>query len=205
MVSNFPVTLLHANSLSRHGEVTSEDEELTPTLENFIVLTWLNWFTLSYHASKLVKQRYGTELKSWTLASMKLKISQNLTSANDAKIMCTDVTCIIAIVSLSAPELHTRQAHDPTAQLVSPVHSGNRQTDPTAATSWASECSFLPDEDCKYIAKARQITNIFDNLSEPRGPNTAAELDSETNDTGPRPSTKVFCIQMCQLLYLDDV
>ena len=34
-------TLLRANSLSHHGEATTEDEELAPTLENFIVLTWL--------------------------------------------------------------------------------------------------------------------------------------------------------------------
>ena len=37
----FEDTLLSANSLCHHGEVTTEDEELTPTLENFIVLTWL--------------------------------------------------------------------------------------------------------------------------------------------------------------------
>ena len=30
-------TLLRANSLSHHGDVTTEDEELTPTLEKFIV------------------------------------------------------------------------------------------------------------------------------------------------------------------------
>ena len=34
-------TLLHVNSLSHHGDVTTEDEELAPTLENFFVLTWL--------------------------------------------------------------------------------------------------------------------------------------------------------------------
>lgn len=38
-------TLLHANSLSHHGDVTTEDEELIPTLENFIVLTWLRLIT----------------------------------------------------------------------------------------------------------------------------------------------------------------
>ena len=31
--------LLHTNSLSHHGEASTKDEELTPTLENFIVLT----------------------------------------------------------------------------------------------------------------------------------------------------------------------
>lgn len=40
-------TSLRANSLSQHGEVSTEDEELTPTLENFIVLTWLKLSFLS--------------------------------------------------------------------------------------------------------------------------------------------------------------
>ena len=36
-------SLLRTNGLSHHGEHVPEDEELTPTLENFVVLTW---FTL---------------------------------------------------------------------------------------------------------------------------------------------------------------
>ena len=59
-------TLLRADSLSQHGEATNEDEELTPTLENFIVLTWLK--LIHPDLPKLVTQRYGTELRSRTLA-----------------------------------------------------------------------------------------------------------------------------------------
>ena len=58
-------TLLRANSLSHHGEATTEDEDLTATLENFIVLTWLK--LIHPDLPKLVKQRYGTELRSRTL------------------------------------------------------------------------------------------------------------------------------------------
>ena len=85
-------TLLRANSLSPHGQVTTEDEELTPTLENFIVLTWLR--LIHPDLPKLVKQRYGTEFRSRTMASIKSVISQALTSlideiraGDDAKIM----------------------------------------------------------------------------------------------------------------------
>ena len=59
-------TLLRANSLSHHGEVTTEDEELTPTLENFIVLFWLR--LIHPELPKLVNQWFGTELRSRTLA-----------------------------------------------------------------------------------------------------------------------------------------
>ena len=41
-------TLLRANRLSHLGEVTTEDEELTPTLENVIIFTWLKLIHPSY-------------------------------------------------------------------------------------------------------------------------------------------------------------
>jgi hypothetical protein len=71
-------SLLKANSLSHHGEQSAEDEELTPTLENLVVLTWLRLIHPSL--PRLVKQRYGTELRSRTLASIKPEISQALSS-----------------------------------------------------------------------------------------------------------------------------
>ena len=85
-------SLLHANSLTHYGEHVTEDEELTPTLENFVVLTWLRLIHPSL--PRLVKQRYGTELRSRTLASIKPEISQALSSlleeiraSDDAKIL----------------------------------------------------------------------------------------------------------------------
>ena len=34
-------SLLKPNVLTHHGEAVLEDEELSPSLENFVVLTWL--------------------------------------------------------------------------------------------------------------------------------------------------------------------
>ena len=70
--------LLKANSLSHHGDLITEDEELTPSLENFVVLTWLK--LIHPELPKLVKQRYGTELRSRTFASIKPEVSQALNS-----------------------------------------------------------------------------------------------------------------------------
>ena len=84
-------SLLHANSLTHYGEHVTEDEELTPTLENFVVLTWLRLIHPSLPC--LVKQHYSTELTSRILASIKPEISQALSSlleeiraSDDAKI-----------------------------------------------------------------------------------------------------------------------
>ena len=60
-------SLLHANGLTHYGEHVPEDEELTPTLENFVVLTWLRLLPLSL--PRLVKEHYSTELRSHTLTS----------------------------------------------------------------------------------------------------------------------------------------
>ena len=86
--------LLKANSLSHHGDLITEDEELSPSLENFVVLTWLK--LIHPDLPRLVKQRYGTELRSRTLASIKPEVSQALNSlldeiraSDDAKVMCT--------------------------------------------------------------------------------------------------------------------
>ena len=85
-------SLLHGNGLTHHGEHGTEDEELTPTLEIVVVLTWLRLIHPSL--PRLVKQRYGTELRSCTLASIKPEISQALSSlleeiraSDDAKIL----------------------------------------------------------------------------------------------------------------------
>lgn len=119
--------LLRANRLSHHGEVATEDE-------NFIVLTWLR---LIYpDLPRLVKQRYGTELGSRTLASIKPEISQALTSvleeiraADDAKILRTAVS---NSRRPAGPKVPYKGITSP-SQL-SPVHFGNRQVDPTAVT-----------------------------------------------------------------------
>ena len=87
-------SLLSGNGISHHGDILTEDEELSPTLENFIVLTWLR--LIHSDLPKLIKQRYGTELRSRTLSSIKPEISQALDSlldeirsSEDAKVMRT--------------------------------------------------------------------------------------------------------------------
>ena len=70
LVANGPVT--------HHGSHVTSDEELTPTLENMVVLTWLKLLHSDLPAP--IKQYYGTELRSKTLAPLKPEISQALDS-----------------------------------------------------------------------------------------------------------------------------
>ena len=106
--------LLRSNGISHHGEALLEDEEMTPTLENFVVLTWLR--LIHPELPELVKQRYGTELRSRTLASIKPEISQALPSlldeiraSDDAKIMRTAASSLRKPPSYRQPQRLTRQ------------------------------------------------------------------------------------------------
>ena len=80
--------------ISHHGDVPDVDEDMSPTLENMVVLLWLR--LVHEELPRLVKQRYGTELRARTLASIRPEISQALDSlleeirsGEDAKVMHT--------------------------------------------------------------------------------------------------------------------
>lgn len=59
-------------------QAITEGEDLSPTLENHVVLTCLR--SLHIESPKLVNRRYGSELRSRTLASIKPKQSETLES-----------------------------------------------------------------------------------------------------------------------------
>ena len=74
-------------SIRHHGAVPTEDEELTPIVENIIVLTWLRLIYADLPG--LVKQCYETDLRSQTLASLKPEISLALDSLlNELEYSC---------------------------------------------------------------------------------------------------------------------
>ena len=64
--------------ISHQGLLPLVDEDMSPTLENFVTLHWLTLLHLSLPT--LVKQRYGPELRNLTIASLKPEISQSIPS-----------------------------------------------------------------------------------------------------------------------------
>ena len=105
--------LLHADgSIQHHGEVPAKDEELTPTLENLIVLTWLRLIHPELLA--LVKHRYGTELRLKTLASLKPEISMALDSLLDEVHSLADAEVLRA----SFKNTHKKKTYQATARNV---------------------------------------------------------------------------------------
>ena len=66
--------LTRISGITHYGAILEADKELSPCLENFVVFMWLQ--LLHQDLPRLVNQRYGTELRSCTLASVKPEISQ---------------------------------------------------------------------------------------------------------------------------------
>ena len=75
-------------ALTHHAAKVEKDEEMSPTLENMVVLLWLE--RLHVNLPALIKQRYGAELRNKTLASIKPEISsllEELSVSEDSRIL----------------------------------------------------------------------------------------------------------------------
>ena len=162
--------LLVANSnITHRGEVITVDEELTPSLENVIVLTWLR--LIHVDLPNLVKQRYGTELRSRTLASIKPEISQaldslldELHSTADSRVLRTAMSRFKFPSSRSQPRPST--PNRPLANKRVRVCPLCKEAGRVDLNHFLSKCPFLPLEDRLYLSKTRSTTTTDDGDSD---------------------------------------
>ena len=182
LVSFVEDNLLKANDgVRHHGEAITSDEEISPTLENMIVLTWLRLIHPSLPA--MVKQRYGADLRSHTIASIKPEISQALDSlleeirsANDAKVLRT-----VFQQSSRNPRSHNRRqtptslprsSKTPTKSCPLCKQAGRQHQ------HYLSKCPYLPIEDKQYISHSRQVLG-----TEPEEPSSDYEVEATPDDS----------------------
>ena len=140
------------SQISHHDQKISEEEEMTPTLENFIVLTWLR--LINTDLPRLVKQRYGPELRSRTLASLKPEISQALNSLIDELENHNPAAMRTSIGQ--------NQRFRPKSKTVSRKVCPICKEASRPSSHFLSQCKYLPEEDKKFMIRARQITDILD-------------------------------------------
>ena len=88
--------------LTHHGDHVTADEDLSSTLENTVVVLWLQ--LIHPGLPLLVKQKYGSELCNKTLASLKLEISRALTSLHDE--LCSIEHSKAMHIGSSTPRCH---------------------------------------------------------------------------------------------------
>ncbi|CAG2247139.1 unnamed protein product [Mytilus edulis] len=150
----------------------------------------------SAYLPKLVKQRYGTELRSRTLSSIKPEVSQALDSlleelrnSEDAKVMRA-ATSNFPTKSKFVHEEKLKLSY-PRSIKSCPLCKAAGRPD----RHFLSKCSFLPNSDRKYMVKARQIAGILDNSDD--------ELSDVEVDTVSKPMHSVNRVQVRQSPYLD--
>ena len=153
LVSFVEDNLLKSNDgVRHHGENITNDEEISPTLENMIVLTWLRLIHPSLPA--LVKQRYGADLRSQTIASIKPEISQALDSLLD-EIQSTDDAKVLRTAfqqsSLNTRRRQTTPLPPRTTKTPTKCCPLCKQAD-RQHQHYLSKCPYLPIEDKQYTA-----------------------------------------------------
>ena len=134
-------------NIKHHGEAPSEDEDLTPSLENIIVLTWLR--LIHKDLPSLVRQRYGTELRTQTLSSLKPEISQALDSLLDEIHSTAESKIFRAAIKSDSRQYDKKKTSSRSCPL---CKQAGRKYD-----HFLSTCRFLPQEDRKFMSRARQI------------------------------------------------
>ena len=181
LLSFFEDNLQTAGSLvTHHGTAPLVDEELSPTVENITVFLWLERLHVGLPA--LVKQRYGSELRNKTLASIKSEISLALDSLLE-EIRSTDEARVMRVPSSRGSS--KRSSDKPRSKKYCCLcRTANR---PGFESHYLSQCKFLPDDDRKRLSKVRNIEAL--DLSESEGSSSGSGsseeefVGSENNDS----------------------
>ena len=150
--------LLKSNgSIRHHGEIPENDEDMCPTLENFVVLTWLRLAHPDLPA--LVKQRYGTELRSQTLSSIKPEISQAPDSLLEEIHAPNESKVLRSAIKFSSANIHKSDSKQLIKRCVScPLCKQAGRP----FQHFLSKCKYLPESDKAYLSKTRLTTEITD-------------------------------------------
>lgn len=182
--------LLGNGNISHHGQVPGSDEEMSPTLENLVVLTWLR--LVHPDLPSLVKQRYGTELRSKSLASLKPEISQALDSLLEEISNNADVK----ILRAAASKLRQPPARGPYNRFQKPGPKPQVKSCPLCKQAgrndlhFLSQCTYLPAEDCAFLAKAR-LASSLDDEDDPTGSDFFCPPEAEDFVSPPHSSARV--------------
>ena len=133
------------------NEDITEDEETTPSLENYIVVIWLK--ILHSDLPKLVKQRYGTELRTNSIASIKGEISGALDSLLEEIHATQDSKVLRSVINNNRRQSQARSS-DRSSNKECPLC---QQAGRPSINHFLSECHYLPERDRKFVTKSRAM------------------------------------------------
>ena len=160
--------------LTHHGVAINADEEMSASLENTIVVLWLQ--AIHPGLPQLVKQRYGPELRNKTLATLKPEISMaisslldELRSQEEAKVMRAG----------GAPSFASKfsKRRIPSKSCILCKTAGRPHTSHNL-----SGCRFLPEADRQYMARSRLVMDAIDD-AEGYEPQDTSAPEPEPDDS----------------------
>ena len=170
--------------LTKDGEVKHEgatittNEELTPTLLNVLITTWLH--VINPALPSLIKQRFATQLRSCTLYTIREEISEAIPTLLSE---LEDKECNISRAGAYQRNMNTRyrggQSYQYSTQRggqsfqYSTPRGGQSSQYSTPKRScclceakgrpsnhFLSTCPFLPPDDKKYMSKTREVSLV---------------------------------------------
>ena len=147
-----------SSGITHHGQAPEADEELSPSLENFVVLTWLR--LLHPNLPRLVKQRYGTELRNRTLASVKPEISQALDSLLDELQSGEESKVFRSAPQMDHRPAFTRRKPAPKLRPSKSCPLCQQAGRPDFRSHFLSTCKFLPEQDRLFMTRVRHVAGI---------------------------------------------
>ena len=184
------------SSVTHNGVAPTSDEEITPTVENITVVLWLERLHVGLPA--LVKQRYGSELRNKTLASIKSEISLALDSLLE-ELKGNDDSRVLRIQpsrrsnrsgnenrGSSASRYQNKsasssQSRNSSGRYCCLCRTANR---PGFESHFLSQCKYLPEEDKQRLSKVRYIEVIdeYENSDDNASFSESSSVCSEDDD-----------------------
>ena len=157
--------LTTGSSVTHHGETSTSDEEVTPTVENFTVFLWLDKIHVGLPG--LVKQRYGTELRNKTVASIKSEISLALDSLLE-ELKTTENTSVLRVQHQRGRGRGFRGNYN--NNRGNSNNNPNRQSRfcclcrganrPDFDSHFLSQCRYLPEADRRRMNPSAAVRNV---------------------------------------------
>ena len=165
--------LIPGTTMTHKGDPIVEYEDMSPTLENLVVLLWLQ--QIHPNLPSVVKQKYGADLRSKTLASLKPEISLAIQSLMDEAKSFDARVMRLGQSGSAFPRRSQSRNFQPAGprrfqQNSRPRSQFNkRERQPTQklcplckaagrdASHFLSMCQHLPEADKRFMTRARQV------------------------------------------------
>jgi hypothetical protein len=148
--------------ISHYGHDIETDEDMTPTLENTVVVMWLQ--LIHPGLPQLVRQKYGAELRNQTIASLKPEISLALTSLLD-ELRSIEDTKALRTGSFAYNKQDPNKQHNFKPRTTKNCVLCKSAGRPAYNTHNLKECRYIPESDKRQMyGRTRFVEEVADDL-----------------------------------------